>query len=92
MASSIFVFFSIFCVFAFVLVIGFIFVFVSAFRRFAFRIFGILESPLRGLQSLRFAWTDETARARSERYFNSYPPISRDLVVDISLALKNVRF
>jgi hypothetical protein len=41
---------------------------------------------------LRFARTDETARARLERYFNSYPPISMDLVTDIPLAITNVRF
>ena len=40
----------------------------------------------------RFGWTDETARARSVRYLNKYPPISRDLVVDMSLALTNAPF
>jgi len=62
-ATFILVFFFcfIFCVFALVLVIGFIFVF--ALRRFAFEIFGIPESPLQGFESLPFARMSETALA-----------------------------
>jgi hypothetical protein len=56
-------FFCFFCVFAFVLVSGFIFVFAFALRRFAFEIFGIPESPLHSFKSLPFARMSETARS-----------------------------
>jgi len=44
--AFVFVFVFVFCLFAFVLVVGFLFIFVFALRSLAFRIFGILESPL----------------------------------------------
>jgi hypothetical protein len=58
--TLVFFFSFVFCVFALVLVIGFIFAF--DLRRFAFRIFGIPESPLHSFESLPFAWMVEAPR------------------------------